>query len=175
MEKDIKKAKLSINIVFIKATIFVILIILLFVYLTKLMNEAYSLITFSKLMHFRNKAILITLVIGIIDIIPDIINYKTTELIITNKRIKGRKGLYKTEELDSPLNKISSISVKQGIFGKIFNYGEILISTPTSVHHFKLISDVNDLKTIINNQIEEYDELRIKTQAKELAKAMKEK
>ena len=44
----------------------------------------------------------------------------TGVLIITNKRVNGKTGLINTNELDSPLNKINGVQVRQGLFGKIY-------------------------------------------------------
>ncbi len=58
------------------------------------------------------------ILIGLVWFPRDLINYFTTKLEITNRRIKGKIGLIKTNELDSPLNKINSVQVKQGLCGK---------------------------------------------------------
>ena len=94
-------------------------------------------------------------------------------MVITNKRVRGKTGLINTNELDSPLNKINGVQVKQGLLGKMFNYGTISITTASTVFHFDMISEPNDFKTILNNQIEIYDEERIEKQAKKMAEAMK--
>ena len=102
----------------------------------------------------------------------DLIRYFTTKLEITNKRIRGKIGLVNTNELDSPLNKINSVQVLQGFFGKIFNYGTIVITTASSVFEFGYITNPNEFKNILNNQIEAYDENKMDMQAKKIAEAM---
>ena len=102
----------------------------------------------------------------------DLIRYFTTKLEITNKRIRGKIGLVNTNELDSPLNKINSVQVLQGFFGKVFNYGTIVITTASSVFEFGYITNPNEFKNILNNQIEAYDENKMDMQAKKIAEAM---
>lgn len=114
----------------------------------------------------------IAILVGFIWMIKDIIKFFTTKIIITNKRIRGKTGLINTNELDSPLNKINGIQVEQGLFGKLFNYGTISITTSSTVFHFDMISKPQDFKNILNNQIELYDNERIQKQAKEIAKAI---
>ena len=97
----------------------------------------------------------------------------TTKLYITNKRVSGKVGLIRTNELDSPLNKINGVQVKQGLFGKIFNYGTVSITTASTVFDFPYIDKPNEFKTILNNQIEKYDDERIEKQARKFAEAMK--
>lgn len=112
------------------------------------------------------------IMVGLVWFPRDLINYFTTKLEITNRRIKGKIGLIKTNELDSPLNKINSVQVKQGLCGKIFNYGTIIITTSSSVFEFDYVNKPNQFKTILNNQIEAYDENKMEMQAKKIANAM---
>lgn len=113
------------------------------------------------------------ILIGVVWFIKDLIKFFTTKLIITNKRVNGKTGLINTNELDSPLNKINGVQVRQGLFGKIFNYGTVSITTASTVFNFDYIDKPNEFKTILNNQIEKYDEERIEKQAKKMAEAMK--
>ena len=113
------------------------------------------------------------ILIGLFWFPRDLIRYLTAKLEITNKRVRGKTGLINTNELDSPLNKINGIQVIQGMFGKMFNYGTIKITTASSVFEFNYIEHPNDFKTILNNQIEAYDDERIEKQAQKLASAIK--
>lgn len=115
----------------------------------------------------------ICILIGLIWIVKDLIKFFTTKLIITNKRVNGKTGLINTNKLDSPLNKINGVQVKQGLFGKIFNYGTVSITTASTTFNFDYIDKPNEFKNILNNQIEKYDDDRIEKQAKKMAKAMK--
>lgn len=112
------------------------------------------------------------ILIGLVWLPRDLIRYFTTKLEITNKRIRGKIGLVNTNELDSPLNKINSVQVLQGFFGKVFNYGTIVITTASSVFEFGYITNPNEFKNILNNQIEAYDENKMDMQAKKIAEAM---
>lgn len=114
------------------------------------------------------------ILIGFIWIIKDIIAFCTTKLTITTKKITGKTGLINTNQLDSPLNKISGIQIEQGLFGKIFNYGTISVSTASTSFKFPYIDKPADFRTALNNQIEAYDDARIEQQAKKLAEAVKE-
>ena len=115
----------------------------------------------------------ICILVGIAWIPRDISRFRSTKLEITNKRLRGKTGLLNTNELDSPLNKINGIQVLQGMFGKIFNYGTLKITTASSVFEFCFIENPNQFKAILNNQIEEYDNERIEKQATRLANAIK--
>jgi uncharacterized membrane protein YdbT with pleckstrin-like domain len=56
------------------------------------------------------------------------IRYFTTELTITNKRVIAKFGLVSRSTIEINLQKIESIQVNQGILGRIFNFGSIVVS-----------------------------------------------
>lgn len=56
------------------------------------------------------------------------IQYMTTELAITNKRVIAKVGLVGRSTIEINLQKIESIQVHQGIPGRIFNYGSVVVS-----------------------------------------------
>ncbi len=56
------------------------------------------------------------------------IKYLTTELAITNKRVIAKFGLISRSTIEINLQRIESIQVNQGILGRIFNFGSIIVS-----------------------------------------------
>lgn len=54
--------------------------------------------------------------------------YKSTELAVTNKRIIVKSGLIQRNTIEMFLEKVESIQVDQGIFGRLFDFGSITIS-----------------------------------------------
>ena len=111
--------------------------------------------------------------LGFFWIIRDVITFDTTRLKITNKRITGKRGLINTNQLDSPLNKISGVQVEQGLLGHLFNYGTIKVTTASTSFKYDYIDKPNEFREALNNQIEAYDEARIEQQAKKIAEAVK--
>jgi len=53
---------------------------------------------------------------------------RTTELAITNRRIVSKSGIIRRTTIELRLDKIESITVDQGIIGRILNFGSITIS-----------------------------------------------
>jgi uncharacterized membrane protein YdbT with pleckstrin-like domain len=53
---------------------------------------------------------------------------RTTELAITNRRIVSKSGIIRRTTIELRLDKIESITVDQGIMGRILNFGSITIS-----------------------------------------------
>ena len=66
--------------------------------------------------------------IGLIFWVIAFIRYKTTELAFTNKRVIAKFGFISRHTVELNINKVESIQVKQGILGRIFNFGTLVIS-----------------------------------------------
>jgi uncharacterized membrane protein YdbT with pleckstrin-like domain len=56
------------------------------------------------------------------------IRYKTTELGITDKKIIAKFGFIERDTIELLLPKVESIQVKQSVFGRLLNYGSIVVS-----------------------------------------------
>jgi len=56
------------------------------------------------------------------------LKYLTTELAFTNKRVIAKFGIISQKAIELNIKKVESIQVSQGILGRIFNYGDLLIS-----------------------------------------------
>lgn len=77
---------------------------------------------------------------GILDLLYYNILIKTSEFIITNKRIIMKKGIISTKTLELLHSKIESISISQGIGGKIFGYGDFaVVGSGGTINYFKTI------------------------------------
>jgi uncharacterized membrane protein YdbT with pleckstrin-like domain len=70
----------------------------------------------------------ITFGIGIVFLILAYLKYISTELAITNKRVIAKFGFISRRTVEINLGKIESIQVQQGILGRIFNYGSLVVS-----------------------------------------------
>ncbi len=72
--------------------------------------------------------ILLPVGIGLIFLLAAYIRYKTTELAITTKRVIAKFGFISRRTVEININKVESIQVEQGIAGRIFDYGSLIIS-----------------------------------------------
>lgn len=61
-------------------------------------------------------------------LIKKILDYFTTEIAITNKRVIAKFGLISRVTIETKIEKIETIQVRQGIVGRIFNYGGLVVS-----------------------------------------------
>ncbi len=61
--------------------------------------------------------------------------YWTAEYGITDKRVLGKTGLLIIHSLDILLLKVEAVRLRQGIFGRIFNYGDLIVSGTGGTQH----------------------------------------
>ena len=66
--------------------------------------------------------------LGLILWIIAFIWYKTTEMAFTNKRVIAKFGFISRQTIELNISKVESIQVNQGILGRIFNFGTLIVS-----------------------------------------------
>lgn len=57
------------------------------------------------------------------------LRYKFDEVVLTNQKFHVREGLIWKSSVSTPLRKINNVAYKQGLFGRIFGYGTIVIES----------------------------------------------
>lgn len=67
------------------------------------------------------------LFIGVVWGIFRLLVWQTTELAVTNKRVIAKSGIIRRNAIDVSLSKVEGVSYSQGIIGRIFGYGSILV------------------------------------------------
>jgi len=76
--------------------------------------------------------LLICLVISIIVLISgflDFLRWNSEQIVITDRRVFQIRGVFNKRVIDSSLEKINDIELRQSIIGRIFNFGTIEILT----------------------------------------------
>lgn len=66
--------------------------------------------------------------IGLIFLGKAYVRYKTTELAITTKRIIVKVGFIRRSTVEININKVESIQVDQGLLGRLFDFGTLVIA-----------------------------------------------
>jgi len=112
------------------------------------------------------------LFIPVIKAIIITVRYFNTELAITNKRVVGKVGFLNTKALDAPLNKIQNVSARSNLFGKIFNYGTVVINTAAGQFVYEAVKNIDQFKGALMAQIDQAEEDKIREQAQQMANAM---
>ncbi|MDA5194811.1 PH domain-containing protein [Govanella unica] len=64
---------------------------------------------------------------------PFLMRY-STELVITNKRVIAKFGIFSRNTIEINFKKIESLRVNQGIFGRMLNYGSIIVVGSGATH-----------------------------------------
>ena len=114
--------------------------------------------------------IAIVLPIAFIGIKKFILNH--VQLVLTDRRVYGKTGIINTKSVDSPISKVNSVSIEQGFWGKVFRYSTVLISTSSGNYKFDFLNDAERFKEKTMEQIELYENDKLKKQAAALAETM---
>lgn len=93
-------------------------------------------------------------------------------LAITDKKVFGRVGIIKTAEMNSPIHQIQNVSVSNGLFGKLFKYGTVVITTTTGVYAFKYVKNPDQFKNEVMAQITRTEESKMDLHAQKIADAI---
>jgi uncharacterized membrane protein YdbT with pleckstrin-like domain len=79
---------------------------------------------------------------------------KSDEYAVTNKRVIIKVGIFSRKTLEMNLSKIESIGVDQGILGKILGYGSIRITgTGATKETFYKVGSPMELKRAVDKQL----------------------
>ena len=70
----------------------------------------------------------IVLVVGLVLLVWAWIRVRSTEIAITNKRIIAKFGFIQRHTVEINLDKVESLRVEQGVWGRFLNFGTIFIS-----------------------------------------------
>ena len=92
------------------------------------------------------------------------VQFTHVEFVLTNKRVIHKKGVFGTQALDAPLNKIVDVYVKTTFFGRIFNTNKIRITTECNRIEDKIRS-ADDFKGTILGQMDHAEEEKLARQA----------
>ena len=91
----------------------------------------------------------LTAIRSISEIIKVLIYILTSVLAFTNKRVISKRGLLSIKVLDSPIEKVNDVDVRQTMLGRILNYGSIIIKTSSSIYTFDYVKDALKFKNLL--------------------------
>lgn len=82
------------------------------------------------------------------------IDYKTSEFVVTNRRVVLKVGLIRRTSVEIVLNKVESIIVDQTIVGRVFNFGSIaVVGTGGTKDPFHRISAPLQFRRAVQEQL----------------------
>ena len=67
------------------------------------------------------------LFIGLLRAIKTLVVFLTNEMALTDKRMIGKSGFLRQDSLDLRNGFVSGLKVNQSIFGRILNYGTVVV------------------------------------------------
>jgi len=79
--------------------------------------------------------------------------YGGRKYVLTNRRIILKRGILRRESTDLVLRRCEGVSISQSVFGRIFRYGDVNVSTGEVTNSFKHIENPVRFSTLINQQI----------------------
>jgi len=94
------------------------------------------------------------ILVSIIGLINSYVRASSSEFAVTNRRIMMKRGVAQRRLIELQLNRSEGLVIDQGIIGRIFNYGTIIIRTGTMEEIFSPVADPYEFKRQINNAIE---------------------
>lgn len=98
---------------------------------------------------------LIILLLSLMGILFQFIMKKTSEFVVTSKRVVLKKGIISRNMNEVVLSKAEGMNISQGIFGRIFGFGSIIITSGGATNTYGTIADPLRFRKEINEQIEE--------------------
>jgi uncharacterized membrane protein YdbT with pleckstrin-like domain len=86
--------------------------------------------------------VLIPVLLGLVFLGIAWVRIHSTELAITNKRVIAKFGFIKRDTVEINLSKVEAVRVEQGLWGRMLNFGTILMSgTGGSIEPIPNIAD----------------------------------
>jgi len=92
--------------------------------------------------------VLALLVIGVISFVWGWFVYRSTEFVITNRRIIQTSGVINKRASDSSLEKINDAILTESIFGRMFGFGnlEVLTASESGIEMLRMLTDAKEFK-----------------------------
>jgi len=86
--------------------------------------------------------LLLVVLVGLFLLVGAWIKVHSTELAITNRRVIAKFGFIKRDTVEINLEKVEALRVEQGFWGRMLNFGTILMSgTGGSIEPIRNIAD----------------------------------
>ncbi|MGE5668506.1 MAG: PH domain-containing protein [Betaproteobacteria bacterium] len=65
---------------------------------------------------------------GLLALLAAVIRRQSSDFAVTNKRAMMKVGVFSTRSVEILLSKIEAIAVHQSLLGRVFNYGDIVVT-----------------------------------------------
>lgn len=121
-------------------------------------NEGVNYIaSFNKNVYIKD-FLLMPLVVGFFTFFFHWIQFKTTELLVTPKRLMMKAGVIAYKTVEIPLERITSTSIECTIMGRIFNYGKVFVNTRDNDNMVFVVNEPMVFKQALDSAVAEAKE-----------------
>lgn len=100
------------------------------------------------------------------------VRWAHTELVLTNRRVVRKTGVFNVETKDIPLHQILNVNVKINLLGRILNYGTITIATAAQTYTLERIRGAELFKEAVLSEMERSKDEASLRAAQNMAMAM---
>lgn len=117
---------------------------------------------------------IVIMVLGGLSLLFKILDSLFTDIVITNKRIIGKRGVLRVRSIDIHIDKVDTVNISAPLLGRIFKYYSLSIKgsgTGEPIAFFG-VKNANEFKNAINSEIEHHAEVARNAQAAQIASAM---
>lgn len=104
-------------------------------------------------------------------IVLKVLQLKSIELGVTNKKIIGKTGVIIANSLDTYLEKIDNFSISETLGGKLFGYSTIQICTTSAKLRFNGVKDAMAFKNLVMDCIDARETEKFALQAQAMRDA----
>ncbi len=85
--------------------------------------------------------------VGLATLLSAWLRQRTTELVLTDRRIIAKRGIMGRETVEMNLSKVESLHVSQGIMGRMLDYGDVaVVGTGSSLEPLRGVSHPLELR-----------------------------
>jgi len=118
----------------------------------------------------------ICLVLLILDTIYELIQWRTTRFAVTDQRVAYQSGFFRRKGVSIPLNRVNNVNFEQSFIARLTGNGVVTIESAgeTGDSIFQNIPDPDNVRSVIFEQIREYETADSDRDAAALAKAMRD-
>ena len=89
----------------------------------------------------------VPLVLGLAIMLSAVIRRRTTELVLTDRRIIAKRGIVSRDTVEMNLTKVESLHVSQGFLGRMLDYGDVaVVGTGSSLEPLRGVSRPLELR-----------------------------
>jgi uncharacterized membrane protein YdbT with pleckstrin-like domain len=71
--------------------------------------------------------VVVAFIFGVLHLFSAWVRRQTTEIAVTDRRVIYKTGLFSRRTVEMNMDKIESVDVRQDVFGRMFDYGTVLI------------------------------------------------